>query len=105
MASLGFRRPAAYGYNDQQARRHAACADGLRSAGRASTRSALRLRSHESDWQRVLRGGLTWGPFLKALVRHRWRRYVSLEHYLERCGNASGNIDAENVCPTITPTR
>lgn len=70
-----------------------------------SPRSALRLRSHENVWQRVLRGGLTWGPFLKASVRHRWLRYVSSNTYPGRFGNASGNIDDENVCPTVNPTR
>ena len=28
-----------------------------------------------------------------------------VEHYPERCGRASGNIDAENVCPTVKPSR
>jgi hypothetical protein len=44
--------------------------------------------------------------FLKASVRHRWRSYISsIEHYPGRSGNASGNIDGENVCPTVNPTR
>jgi hypothetical protein len=32
--------------------------------------------------------------------------YVTVvEHYPERSGNASGNMDGENVCPTVNPTR
>jgi hypothetical protein len=71
------------------------------------------VRQHDRrsvcDRMRMSAAGVAWrtylGPILEGVSQAPLATLRFAEHYPERFGNASGNIDGENVCPTANPTR